>query len=135
MAAGSEAYVDSGAFVAFMDRADGHHSAYLRLFADPPKLVTTALVIGETQAWLLRRYDRSRALQFLAFIDDLRPLQLQSAGKPEVEAATAIVRRYADQDLTLVDAVGLHVMRERRIRVCWATDRHMRLGGAKLAID
>ncbi|MDW8468653.1 MAG: hypothetical protein RML56_06370 [Burkholderiales bacterium] len=40
-----------------------------------------------------------------------------------------------DRELTLTDAVGLHLMRARRIRHCWSTDRHLALAGATLAID
>lgn len=135
MAVASEAYVDSAAFVAFIDRADTHHTTFARHFGAPPKLVTTPLVVTETHAWLLRRHDGTRALQFLAFIEQLRPLQIVSVGRSDVAAATAIARRFADQELTLVDATGLHVMRDRGIKLCWSTDRHLRLGGARLLID
>ena len=63
----SIAYVDTSALIAFRDRSDTHHALFRRLFADPPQLVTTALVIAEGHAWFLRRYDRTRALQFMAF--------------------------------------------------------------------
>ena len=43
-------------------------------------------------------------------------------------------RRFSDQDLTLVDAVGLHVMTERRIKSCWSTDFHLSLTGVNLLI-
>jgi hypothetical protein len=36
-----EAYVDTSAFIAFMDASDWHHPLFARLFADPPPLVTT----------------------------------------------------------------------------------------------
>ena len=46
----------------------------------------------------------------------------------------ARLRRFADQDLTLVDAVGLHLMRDGRVASGWSTDRHLGLTGAQLAI-
>ena len=48
--------------------------------------------------------------------------------------ATEVLRRYQDQDLTLVDALGLRVMAERRISACWSTDFHLSLHGAHLVI-
>jgi len=65
-----DAYVDTSALIAFVDRSDTHHPLFRRLFARPPRLVTTALVVAEGHAWVLRRYDRSRALQFMAMIED-----------------------------------------------------------------
>ena len=119
MAKSREAYVDTSAFIAFMDASDRHHPLFARLFADPPPLVTTPLVIAEGQGWFLRRFDAGRALEFLAL----------------VAAATGLLRRFSDQPLTLVDAVSLHLMAVRKARVCWSTDRHLRLGGTPLAID
>jgi predicted nucleic acid-binding protein len=46
-----------------------------------------------------------------------------------------MLRRFSDQDLTLADAVGLHVMRAYKLRSCWSTDHHMRLTGLSLVID
>ena len=56
------------------------------------------------------------------------------AGAGEVEAATAVLRRFSDQRLTLTDALGLHVMSARRIQTCWSTDRHLGLTGVPLLI-
>lgn len=133
MARRTEAYVDTSALIAFSDRSDSHHSLFRRLFASPPRIVTTPLVLAEGQGWFLRRYDGIRALQFMAMIESM-PLAVLSVGKREVEAATELLRRYADQELTLVDAVGLQVMASRRVATCWSTDRHLGLTGVPLAI-
>lgn len=66
------AYVDTSALIAYLDRSDTYHPLFRRLFADPPDLVSTALVVGEGQAWFLKRYDRMRALQFVSFFEELR---------------------------------------------------------------
>jgi predicted nucleic acid-binding protein len=130
-----DAYVDTSALVAFADRSDTHHALFRRAFADPPKLLTTSLVIAEGHAWFLRRYDRTRALRFLAMIEEMRPLHIVVVGPDEVAAATQILRRFSDQDLTLADALGLHLMKERRIRSCWSTDYHLGMTGVPLLIN
>jgi predicted nucleic acid-binding protein len=135
MAGKTEAYVDTSALIAFADRSDTHHLAFRRLFANPPSLLTTTLVVAEGHAWFLRRYDRTRALQFLAMVEDMSPLKVAAVGHGEQEKATEILRRFADQDLTLTDAVGLHVMRTQRIRVCWSTDFHLAITGVPLVIN
>jgi predicted nucleic acid-binding protein len=134
MAKSREAYVDTSALIALVDRSDSHHALFHRLFSNPPPLVTTPLVVAEGHAWFLRRYDRSRALQFLAMIELMRPLAVLSAGAKEQTSAVALLRKFSDQDLTLADAVGLHVMRERRIKSCWSTDFHLGLTGVPLVI-
>ena len=111
MAARIDAYVDTSAFIAFMDASDTYHALFRRLFADPPAVVvTSSLVVAEGHGWFLRRFDRVRALQFLAMIDDMPFLDVRPVGPPELHAAAAMLRRFADQDLTLADAVGLHLV-------------------------
>lgn len=134
MAARTEAYVDTSALIAFADRSDTHHALFRRLFAAPPPLLTTTLVVAEGHAWFLRRYDRTRALQFLAMVEDMTPLVVASVGAKEQAAATIMLRRFADQDLTMTDAVGLCLMRARRIKSCWSTDFHLGLTGVPLVI-
>ena len=134
MESGTEAYVDTSAFIAFADRSDTWHALFRRLFSDPPRLVTTALVVAEGHGWFLRRYDRTKALQFLAMIEALRPLETLPVGAREIEAASALLRRFPDQDLTLADASGLHMMDARGIRACWSTDFHLGLTGVPLVL-
>ena len=130
----TEAYVDTSALIAFADRSDSHHPLFRRLFAEPPRLVSTVLVIAEGQGWFLKRYDRSRALQFVSLIDDLKPLELLAVGPKEHAGGVRMLRKFSDQDLTLTDAVGLHVMSARRIRSCWSTGFHLGLTGVPLVI-
>jgi predicted nucleic acid-binding protein len=135
MAGKIEGYVDTSALIAFLDRSDTHHLTFRALFADPPALLTTTLVIAEGHAWFLRRYDRTRALQFLALIEDMSPLTVAAVGRSEQDNDADILRRFSDQDLTMTDAVGLHVMRVHRIRVCWSTDFHLGITGVPLVVN
>jgi predicted nucleic acid-binding protein len=129
-----EAYVDTSALIAFLDRSDSHHPLFRRLFADPPPLVTSALVVVEGHGWFLRRYDNARAIQFLNFIDELSPLSVQPFDEEELRKASRLIKRFADQKLTLADAHGLVIMGERRGKRCWSTDRHLGLTGVELVI-
>ena len=131
----TDIFVDTSAFIAFLDRSDTHHARFRRLFSEPPGIFTTTLVIAEGHAWFLRRYDRFRALQFLAMIEDLNPLKVTPVGSAEQAGATRLLRKFSDQDLTLTDAVGLHVMEERRVGTCWSTDFHLGLTGVKLVVN
>ncbi|MBX7147989.1 PIN domain-containing protein [bacterium] len=127
-------YVDTGAFIAFLDQADTFHPLFLRLFSDPPKLLTSSLVIAEAQAWFLKRYDSYKALQFMSFIEDLKNLEIQGMEKTDIAGATRVLRDYSDQKLTLADASGLWLMKKFKIKSCWSTDRHLNLTGVPLVI-
>ena len=134
MARNPEAYVDTSALIAFADRSDTYHALFRRLFADPPILITTTLVNAEGHGWFLKRYDRTKALEFLNMVEAMRPLKIIPVGPLEQKAATVLLRRFSDQELTLADAVGLHVMKVRRIQRCWSTDFHLGLTGVPLII-
>lgn len=127
-------YVDTSALIAFLDRSDSFHALFRHLFADPPALITSPLVVVEGHGWFLRRYDRGRALQFLGFVDALVPMRVLAMTGREQAAAAAMLRRFPDQNLTLADALGLHMMAEHGCSNCWSTDFHLGLTGVPLAI-
>jgi predicted nucleic acid-binding protein len=128
-----EAYVDTSAFIAFLDRSDSYHALYRRLFARPPRMATSGLVIAEGHGWFLRRYDFNRALQFLNFLGELPALVIEPFGPDAIAPSRRLLGKFSDQPLTLADAHGLLVINQRRIRICWSTDRHLGLTGVTLA--
>ncbi len=134
MAKKTDAYLDTGALIAFLDRSDSHHARFVQLFSAPPRLLTSDLVIAEGHGWFLKRYDGTRALQFVQFIEALPVLQIVPADVKILKAAYAVLRKFSDQPLTLADAVGLTLMQHHRLHHCWSTDRHLTLMGAALAI-
>ena len=133
MARRAECYVDTSAFIAFLDRSDSYHPLFRRLFSSPPALATSCLVVVEGHGWFLRRYDSRRAVEFLNFIAALAPLGIVPFNDEELHKARAIVARFHNQDLTLADAHGLAIMSERKHATCWSTDRHLSLTGVTLA--
>lgn len=130
----TECYLDTSALIAVLDRSDSHHLKYARLFESPPPLVTSALVIAEGHGWFLRRYHQHKAIQFLSFIDELSPLKVFPFGPDELSRVSVLVKKLADQSVTLADTHGLVIMRERRIKTCWSTDHHLGLTGAQLVM-
>ena len=132
MARRTDAYVDTSAFIAFADRSDTHHDTFRRLFARPPRLLTATLVVAEGHGWFLKRYDRTKALQFIAMIEAMTPLEVVEVGADQQRGGAWMLRRFSDQDLSMTDAIGLFIMKTRRITQCWSTDRHLGLAGATL---
>jgi len=135
MARKTDAYVDTSALIAFADRSDTYHALFERLFSNPPRLVTTTLVIAEGHGWFFKRYDRTRALHFIAMVEALSPMAVVAVGPDEQAGGVLMLRRFSDQDLTLTDGLGLHVMGASRIQTCWSTDRHLGLAGATLVTE
>jgi predicted nucleic acid-binding protein len=134
MATKTECYADTSAFIAFLDRSDSYHPLFRRLLASPPMLVTSALVVAEGHGWFLRRYDQARAIHFLNFLRELPGLQVERFDAEALAKSESVVKRFADQDLTLADAHGLVLMQERRIQSCWSIDRHLGLSGVSLVV-
>jgi predicted nucleic acid-binding protein len=130
----TECYVDTSALIAFLDRSDSYHPLFRRLFSDPPPLTTSALVIAEGHGWFFRRYDKRRAIQFLNFIAEMPALAIRAFGAVELAEASRAVKKFSDQGLTLADAHGLVIMKERRSTACWSTDGHLSLTGVPLAL-
>jgi len=102
--------------------------------SDPPRLYTTTLVVADSHGWFLCRYDRLRALQFLALFELMKPLRVLGTAPRDQAGGIEMLRQFSDQDLTMCDAIGLHLMNERETRDCWSTDFHLGLTGAPLAI-
>jgi predicted nucleic acid-binding protein len=134
MARRTECYVDTSAFIAFLDRSDSYHTLFSHLFSTPPPLITSSLVVAEGHGWFLRRYDARKALQFLAFIEELQSLTVLGFDGLDLPGVTRIIKKFSDQNLTLADAHGLAIMRGRRIGSCWSTDRHLGLDGVPLVV-
>ena len=134
MAKKTEAYVDTSALIAFAGRSDTYHRLFRRLFGAPPDLITSTLVIAEGHGWFLKRYDRTKALQFISMVEAMQPLTIHAVGAHELDLSAALLRKFSDQDLTITDAVGLHLMGSRQIQSCWSTDFHLGLTGIPLVI-
>lgn len=71
-------------------------------------------------------------LQFLAMIEAMKPIKIASVRPREQKGATELLRKFPDQNLTLTDAVGIHLMNYNDINSCWSTDFHLGLTGVPL---
>jgi predicted nucleic acid-binding protein len=129
-------FLDSGIFVAFLDRSDGHHAAAIQLFGDPPRRWYTSLaVVSETYGWFLHRLGEEAARMFRLALGDLPRLQLLPL-TPDHHAAVlenlANLEKLRGRKLTYVDASSLVFLRSLRIPVVWGTDRDLALEGARV---
>lgn len=126
-------FVDTGAWIALNDRGDQYHSAavghYQQLLRDRRPLVTTNLVIAEAYITIRRAGGYQPAIRFLDSLrQSSRLTRIYSDVALEAEAEK-ILRRYADHDFSLADAVSFVVMQQRGITEAFAFDRHFATAG------
>ena len=133
MARRGDCYVDTSAFIAFSATADKYHLLFRRLFSNAPPLMTSALTIADGHTWFLRKYNAQRAAHFLTFVRELENLTIEPFDDIAISEVTAIAAKFQDQNLTLVDAHGLAIMKTHALKSCWSTDRHLGLTGVPLA--
>jgi predicted nucleic acid-binding protein len=127
-------FLDTGIFIAFLDRSDRWHPEARALFATPPHIwVTSLLVVAETHGWFLHRMGEEAARRFHELIADMRGLQLLELTRADHAATLGILNKLRGAKLTYVDAASLAFLAKRRITTVWSTDRHLGLTGARIA--
>ena len=129
----AELFVDSGAWIALADADDQYHQlaaqAYPEFLGRYRRLVTTNLAIAEAYIVIRRALGHTAAM---AFLDGLsaspRIEKVYSDPMLEVEAER-ILRQYADQDFSYVDAVSFALMHHRGLTDAFAFDQHFETAG------
>lgn len=126
-------FLDSGIFIAFLDRSDHYHPAAARLFADPPRRWYTSLaVVSETYGWFLHRLGEEAARSFRMLLADLPRLQLLTIDAAHHRGVCRTLDRFRGHKLTYVDASSLVFLGDRRIAEVWGTDNDLSLQGARV---
>ena len=126
-------FLDSGIFVAFLDRSDGYHLAAVGLFAEPPRRWYTSLaVVAETYGWFLHRLGEEAARTFRLALADLPRLKLVPLDSALHRATVAKLDRLRGSKLTYVDASSLVLLSRLGITEVWGTDRDLSLEGARI---
>ena len=126
-------FLDSGIFVAFMDRSDAYHLAAVELMASPPRRWFTSLaVVAESYGWFLHRLGEQAARQFRELVGDLPALQLLPIDAGHHAAVARKLDRHRGRRLTYVDASTLVWLERRRIPEVWGTDADLAIEGARV---
>lgn len=126
-----EVFLDSGIFIAALDRSDRWHIEARSLFGGPPvRLVTSVLVVSETHSWFLHRLGEEPARSFQAFLAALPRVELLEATQAHHRAALRMLDHLRGSKLTYVDASSLAFLEAKKLRAVWGTDHHLGLTGA-----
>ena len=124
-------FLDSGAFIAFLNRRDRWHAQTVALFNGPkPRWATSILVISETYSWFLHRMGEEQARTFRTFVRNLSGVRVYAAPSELDDDVAGMLDRFRGAKLTYVDASSLHFLERHKIRTVWATDHHLGMTGA-----
>ncbi len=126
-------FLDSGIFIAFLNRSDRWHQAARDLFGGPtPRWMTSYLVIAETYSWFLHRHGEDDARSFRLLIDRLVALRIVEATSDHHQEVVKMLDRLRGTKLTYVDASSLCVIADHKVRTVWSTDHHLAVTGARV---
>ncbi len=126
-------FLDTGIFIAFLDRSDRYHAAAARLFAHPPKRWFTSLaVVSETYGWFVHRLGEEAARTFRLALAELPRLELLPIDADHHAAVIRKLERMRGHKLTYVDASSLVFLNRFRIGEVWGTDPDLALDGVRV---
>ena len=129
-------FLDSGIFIAFLNRNDQWHTQAKALFSlARPRWSTSYLVIGEAYSWFLHRYGEEAARSFRLLVDKLAldGLKLHDVTAEHHRHVEKMLDRLRGAKVSYVDASSLCLLERHKIRKVWSTDFHLSLTGAEVA--
>ena len=125
-------FVDTGAWFALADRSDQYHSTATKLFSNllsSRPLVTSNLVIAETQVLIRRNLGHDAAIRFLVNLNESPRIQKVYSDESLEEMALGILKKFSDQDFNFVDAVSFSIMKKDSISEVFGFDTHFIVAG------
>ncbi len=130
-------FLDTSAWLAAVSEREARHEAalecYERELRAGTRFVTTNLVIAEMHVLITRHRSAGDALRFVdAVREDPTHGVLYVDADLEREAVDRWLRPYTDHRFSLADAVSFEVMRQERLTVAFALDRHFVTAGFEL---
>lgn len=131
------AFLDTSGWFAALSPKEASHRAARKVYASwiegGVRLVTTNLVIAEMHILITRFRGGDDGVRFLDSVhQDATHDVVFVDRKLERAAIDHWLRRFADQRLSLADAVSFEVMRARGIKQVLALDAHFTLAGFDL---
>jgi len=128
-----EVFVDTSAWYPLLLRKHPDHArlaAQLRAQVKRGRrVVTTNLVVAETQALAIRRIGAEAALTFVQTVAEPPNIVVHSTADLEAKAVRSWLERFSDCDFSFADAVSFAVMTERRIDEAMTLDHHFEVAG------
>jgi predicted nucleic acid-binding protein len=126
-------FLDTGIFVALLNRRDRWHEQAMALFGGPPsRWCTSPMVASEGYSWFLHRMGEEAARTFRQLLDSLDDLRMFEATLEHHRQVAKMLDRFRGSKLSYVDASSLCLLDEHGIGRVWSTDHHLGLTGAEI---
>lgn len=126
-------FLDSGIFIAFLNRRDRWHPQAVALFEEKGvRWMTSLLVVSEAYSWFLHRMGEEAARGFRLLVDSLKGLKLLEATVEHHKATLKMLDRLRGAKLTYVDGSSLVFIEQHKVTRVWATDHHLGLTGVEV---
>ena len=126
-------YLDTGIFIAALNRRDQYHEQARVLFGGRrPEWCTSFLVWSEAYSWFLHRHGEEAARSFMIFADNLTALTMFEVDTAHHKEVCRMLNRMRGARLTYVDASSLVFLEGHGIDTVWSTDHHLGLTGAEV---
>lgn len=126
-------FVDTSCWLAIADKSEKRHArvsdVYQELLKTTTLLVTSDLVIAETQILLRRRLGSDAARVFLDGINNSPSIEVLFLDAAMEMAVKEILKKFSDQELSFTDASAFTMMRSRKIKTAFTLDHHFALAG------
>jgi predicted nucleic acid-binding protein len=126
-------FLDSGIFIAFLNRHDQWHTQATALFnLARPRWNTSYLVVSEAYSWFLHRHGEEAARSFRAFVDKLDGLKIHEVTAEHHRQVERMLDRLRGAKVSYVDASSLCLLERHKIAKVWSTDFHLGLTGVEV---
>ena len=130
----NQVFVDTSAWIAFLDAGDTAHSGVSRFFktaVGKTRLLTTDYVVFETLTYLNCSLKNHRlAATFYATCKNASGLEIVPVSSESADAAlTEFFFKFTDQSISVVDAVSFYIMKQFGLELALAIDDHFRAAG------
>ncbi|MBI4319708.1 MAG: PIN domain-containing protein [Chloroflexi bacterium] len=130
-------FVDSSAFLAYLDRNDRYYpeagTVVEALLKARYHLVTTMYVVVETHSSILRAINPMAGRQFL--VDGLKGISLLPTNSEDEENAKTLILQRRDKGYSFCDAISFSVMERFGLYLAFAYDDHFRQHGFSTPIN
>lgn len=134
--AAREAFVDTSALYALIDRKDAHHPAMAervqRLLGSRRTLVTTDYVVCETVNLANARAGHHVGVRILELLERSSAVRVEWITSLRFEATKIFYRRHSDHRYSFTDCTSFVTMRELRILEVLTTDEHFTEAGFEI---
>jgi uncharacterized protein len=129
-------FIDTSAWIAVADSGESSHTSvttiYKQLLKSSVRLITSDLVVAESQILLRRRMGADAANIFLDSVNHSPSVEIVFLDQEMEIEAKKILEKFSDQELSLTDAASFLIMKSRKIRTAFTLDKHFAIAGFRI---